>query len=253
MKQRKDYASELTKEYLIKLGVTDITPDGLHVYKNGVEAKQHFNPNAKRKYFKVEFYDPEIRQATPKEERNNSTGQFMLDVHVMNYAWQHNIKPVGLIVDHIDNDPQNNDINNLQLLTQKENLEKQRGKSTAQLKCNLKKPLSFYEDKLKMYTEKYEAAKKAHDADEAKLQRGNMKVQRDKIRYYLAHKEEAEELQRLKEAENFSKELHSIAYKSRAQQIKILNAVIDSQRAAYKQAKEQLGADHEFTKARKAL
>ena len=29
---RKNYATELTKDYLIELGITNVTPDGYHVY-----------------------------------------------------------------------------------------------------------------------------------------------------------------------------------------------------------------------------
>ena len=40
------------------------------------------------------------------------------------YAWFNNEVPDGMVVDHIDNNPFNNRVNNLQIMTQAKNLEK---------------------------------------------------------------------------------------------------------------------------------
>lgn len=58
MNTRKNYAAELTKDYLIKVGITDVTPDGYHVYFKGEELRQYC-PKAKKAqkgYLRVGFY-----------------------------------------------------------------------------------------------------------------------------------------------------------------------------------------------------
>ena len=193
MKNRKPYtyAAELTKEHLMKLGITDVTPDGLHIYKGSEELAQYIpkTKNVKRRYFRVSLYDPELRQATPKEERTKTTGAIIIPVHVINYVWNRGPRKLGLVVDHIDNNQLNNHIDNLQLISQRENVMKEREVSTKQLKCKLDRPLSYYEDKLTYYEELYQKAVKDGNQEEARKQRANTYTQRAKIRYWLAHKE----------------------------------------------------------------
>lgn len=57
------------------------------------------------------------------------------------------------------------------------------------MKCSLKRPLSWYEDRLAMYLEQYEEAKKNHDANDCHRLRANLANIRAKIRYYLANQE----------------------------------------------------------------
>lgn len=192
MKKRKTFASRLTKEYLMKLGITDVTPDGLHIYKGSKELAQYIpkTKNVKRRYFRVRLYDPELRQATPKEERNNNTGNIIIPVHVINYVWNIGPREPGLVVDHIDNNPLNNHINNLQLINQRENTIKERKASIKEIACKLDRPLSYYEDKLAYYEDLYKKAVRDGNQEEAHKQRINTYQQRAKIRYWLSHREE---------------------------------------------------------------
>lgn len=238
---RKNYATELTKDYLIELGITNVTPDGYHVYWKGEELTQHCHKakKAKKSYLRVSFYSAEVYKNTPEEERTRSTGTMTFLVHVLNYVWNRGDRPEGFIVDHIDNNQLNNNIDNLQLLTPAENLAKERGESIKQVKCKLDRPLSYYEDKLKMYEEKYEEAKKAHDASLAHKLRSNISNTRAKIRYYEAHIEEARQLLEAKaNTQTKSKEYHE-----RAAEIRDLKNKIKNARYHYDEALKEYGAD----------
>lgn len=253
MKKRKDYAAELTKEYLMKLGITDVTPDGLHIYKGSEELAQYIpkTKNVKRRYFRVSLYDPEIRQATPKEERTSTTGAITIPVHVINYVWNRGPRELGLVVDHIDNNPLNNHIDNLQLINQRENVTKDREESIRELKCKLDRPLSYYEDKLAYYEGLYQKAVKEGNQEEAHKQRANTYGQRARIRYWLSHKEEAEALIAKKQAYLETK-LDSDVYHAKAEVIKLLKENISKRRAEYKNALETNGSKHETTLSLKA-
>ena len=54
----------------------------------------------------------------------NDGKQRLFGLHNVIYAWYKGELPLGYDVDHIDNNPLNNNIDNLQLLTRKENLRK---------------------------------------------------------------------------------------------------------------------------------
>ena len=126
-----------------------------------------------------------------------------LGLHRVMWAWFNNSVPSGYVVDHINNKHdtlEDYQLSNLQLLTPAENLAKERGKSNKQMKCSLKRPLSWYEERLTMYLAQYEEAKKNHEANEAHRLRTNIANIKAKIRYYLAHKDEAEKIQMDREA-----------------------------------------------------
>ena len=192
--KRKEYAPELTKEYLQKLGVEDVDPSGRFIIKNGKPIPVRLSGKKRRRYLQVDLYDPDLRQATPIEERNSSTGKITLRVHIINYAWQHGIKPAGLEVHHIDRNSTNNAIDNLVALTHEEHLQVHNEAATRQLKCRLDKPLSFYEDKLNKYINELEEAKESLDEKACHTLRSNISNTRARIRYWLAHQEEAEKL-----------------------------------------------------------
>ena len=254
MKKRKDYAAELTKEYLMKLGITDVTPDGLHIYRGSEELAQYIPKakNVKRRYFRVSLYDPELRQATPKEERTNTTGAITIPVHVINYVWNKGPRKLGRVVDHLDNNPLNNHIDNLQLISQRENATKEREESTKEIKCKLDRPLSYYEDKLAYYEDLYQKAVKEGNQEEAHKQRGNIFNQRAKIRYWLSHKEEAEALITKKQTYLEAKLDSNVLYHAKAKVIKLLKENISKRRAEYHNALEANGSKHETTLSLKA-
>lgn len=92
-----------------------------------------------------------------------------------------------MVVDHINNNKTDNRIDNLQLLTAKDNVWKNRICDVRELKCKLNKPRSFYEEKLKRYEQLYEAAKLDKDANLVHKLRSYTSQCRAKLRYWDSH------------------------------------------------------------------
>lgn len=243
---RRPYAGEITKEYLQqKLGIEYVAPDGTEVIRHGKSIKINVDKNAKKQYGKLSFHDPDLYAAVPKEEKTNASGKVTIDIHVLNYVWNKQTKPAGMVIDHIDNDPTNNDISNLQCITQAENLAKERDNwHTWEIKCNLNKPRSHFEDKLRGYEMAYEQAKKDKDAEAAHKLRSNISQVRARLRYYDSHIEEATAKRLAKE----EKEAKKKAYHERAQKKKELQANIDSARKYYKEALAYYGSKDPYVK-----
>jgi uncharacterized protein (DUF3084 family) len=144
-------------------------------------------------------------------------------------------------VDHIDNNPLNNHIDNLQLITQRENVIKEREASTKEIPCKLDRPLSYYEDKLAYYEDLYQKAVEEGNQEEAHNQRGNTYTQRAKIRYWLSHKEEATKAILEKEAKQAFICSERQKCHERAEEYKTHKRIIDKRRNDYKKAVEYYG------------
>ena len=204
MKNRKNYASRLTKEMLIANGIELITEDGV-VIRNG---KQFIPTQDKRTgYLMLHIYEldedgnkikiPIIRICKGRKNPTNTYVYKMMTVglHRAMWAWIHGVVEEGYVIDHISNKHtsiEDYHISNLQLISQSENVAKDREiKSTKELKCRLDKPISYYEDKLAHYEDLYQKAKKEGNQEEARRQSVYTYMQRAKIRYWLAHKAEA--------------------------------------------------------------
>ena len=204
MKNRKTYASRLTKEMLIKSGIELITEDG-KVFKNG---KQIIPFQDKQNgYLMIHLYDldedgnkiklPRTRKFK-KCKKPTITYKYRIitvGLHRAMWAWIYGSVEEGFVVDHKSNKHtsiEDYHISNLQLITQRENSIKDRKASTKEIKCRLDKPISYYEDKLAYYEDLYKKALKEHNQKEARKQALNTYIQRAKIRYWLSHKAEAE-------------------------------------------------------------
>ena len=110
----------LTKEDLVRNGYF---VEGDKVFKqssNGVrEIKQQIIVS-KHKYGLEKLYI----YLTLFIDTINDGKQRLFGLHNVIYAWYKGELPLGYDVDHIDNNPLNNNIDNLQLLTHEENLQK---------------------------------------------------------------------------------------------------------------------------------
>ena len=239
--KRRPYAGEITKEYLKKLGVEHVSTDGTIVIKKGEQANIVFNEKAKKSYGQVSFYDAELYASVPKEEKRPNTGEIIIGIHVLNYVWNREDKPQGMVIDHIDNNPRNNDISNLQMMTQGENVAKEKSNwHTREIKCQLNKPRSFYETKLEGYQMAYEQAKKDHDAEAAHHFRTNISQTRARLRYYDNHIEEYQAKSIKKKTEH---DCHARAAKRRE-----LQANVDRARLFYLQVRDAYGKDDAYVK-----
>ena len=191
-----EYSEELTKKYLEQLGIVGMTGDGSTILKiHKKTGKLLFLQTKGRNssgYLIVQMYDPDLRKLTPLKERNTSTGCFVLPLHRIVYAWFYGKASAGMVIDHIDNNKDNNLFTNLREITPQENLTRDTSKNTKLVKCRLDKPLSYYEEKLAAYERLYEDAKLNKDANEAHKQRANIANCRARIRYYKKMKGEVE-------------------------------------------------------------
>ena len=262
MKKRKTYASRLTKEMLVASGIESITEDGT-VIRNG---KQVIPTQNNKGYLMLNLYD--------LDEDGNKI-KMTVGLHRAMWAWLYGVVEEGKIVDHKSNKHtsiEDYKISNLQIITQRENVKKDSKASTRELKCKLDRPLAYYEDKLAYYEDLYQKAKKEGDQKEAHRQRCNTYNQRAKIRYWLAHKEEAEALIAKKQAcletkLAHKKEVEALRarkqayletkidrdlYHAKAAVIRLLKANISKRRAEYDNALKANGSKNETTLSLKA-
>ena len=203
MKNRKTYASRLTKEMLVANGIELITEDGT-VIRNG----KKFIPTQDKRtgYLILHIYEldedgnkikiPIIRICKGRKNPTNTYvyRQRTVGLHRAMWAWIHGVVEEGFVIDHRCNKHtsiEDYHISNLQMITQKENIIKNPKASFRELKCRLDKPISYYEDKLAYYEDLYQKAMKEHNKKEARKQALNTYYQRAKIRYWLSHKAEA--------------------------------------------------------------
>lgn len=209
------YAKHLTRDYLEYLGITEVSEDGTKIMKGDKELSQHFDG----RYLLITLYDPAIRQACPTELRTNRTGQIHFGVHRIVYCWYNRIIPEGMVIDHVNNNKTDNRLKNLQPLTPKANINKERVESIKQTKCKMNKPRSFYENKLKHYEELYEYAKLNKDPVACHKLRSNIAQTRARLRYWDAHKDEYKDyiedmegaIKMKKELTEFKKDLMELA------------------------------------------
>ena len=131
-------AKTLTKQDLQKLGVTDVRRDGT-VYVHGTK-KSPYKITAKHKYgndctyLAIALQDYSRKVNTIQKVRRKSGKLYVapswayavktVPLGRLVMAWYKSEVPGNMDVDHIDGDPFNNHIDNLQMITRRENLAK---------------------------------------------------------------------------------------------------------------------------------
>ena len=203
MKNKRTFASRLTKEMLIANGIELITEDGV-VIKNG----KQFIPFQDKKdgYLKIYIYELDengnkikipitrLRKWCKKPGNTYNYKTTIVGLHRAMWAWFYGVVEEGYVVDHKNNKHrsiEDYNISNLQMISPRENTTKDRKAGIWELKCRLDKPISYYEDKLAHYEDLYQKAMKNGNKKEIRKQANNTCNQRAKIRYWLSHKAEA--------------------------------------------------------------
>lgn len=148
----------LTKQKLLEYGITNVTQDG-RVFKGDKECSYYkipYKQKAKgtvRHYLAIQVYDKDLYQKQKQEGAKYCVGIKNILLHRVVYAWFYDICPRELDIDHIDNNPFNNAITNLQALTR---LENNRRKSSQRNQHNYK----WTEEQMKEYKETQEEWKR---------------------------------------------------------------------------------------------
>ena len=191
------YARKLTRQELIDGGIF-ITPDN-RIFKNDVDITDNMplNPDG----YKILFiYDRDENGNCIKQYYTNKKGQYTytykqrtITLNRALLAWYNGEVADGFVSDHVDNQRDNYDPDNLQPLTPGQNIGKERDNwNVKELKCNMRKPREFYEKKLDKYLAEYTTAKYINNAEKAHFLRCNISQTRARLRYWDAHKDEWE-------------------------------------------------------------
>ena len=237
------YARKLTKDDLIKYGVKEITDDCKVIYSNDrVLCKEEDFIKNKQGYLTFNVYDLDengnrIKRLVKRRYKEKIYDTYTYKVkticiHRAMIAWHYNEVPEGYVVDHINNKHDtlaDNRLENLQLLTPRANLVKERNNiDIRESSCRMTLPLSYYYDKLNTYLNKYNNAK---DQEEKHSLRTLISNYRARIRYWKSHEEEYiknEEVKAIK-----AKVLK--AQKERTEELKQYQKIVDEARELYKQ------------------
>lgn len=243
----KIFARALTKEYLVKHGVKEITPSCKVIFEDGrvLEKEEDFTKD-KKGYLRFNVYEldengnririPITRRYKYKGyEKLSNTHKYKIRaiyLHRAMWAWFNNEIPDGIFsIDHISNKHDtlaDNKLENLQLLSQGEHARKDRTLSTREIRCKMSLPLSYYEEKLNTYLNKYNNAK---DRKEKSTLRTRIYEGRAKIRYWKSHEEEY-----IKNKETNALEADALkTQKERAKYLKQYQKIVDEARELYKQ------------------
>lgn len=185
------YARKLTKEELMKSGITLVTEDG-HVFKGNEELIPKIS---KQGYFMHVIYDLDengecIRVPNPKSAFGYINKTRSIGLHRLMWAWHYGEVPDGKVIDHLNNKHTHMEdyhLSNLACITPRENVMKERTYSTREIPCKLDRPRSYYEDKLTQLNEEYEQAKKEKKAKVVHKLRTQMHQYRARLRYYDSH------------------------------------------------------------------
>ena len=241
------YARRLTKDELIKSGITEVTTDG-RVFKGDREVLPKIN---KKGYLMHSIYvlDEDGNNIKVFYKSNPSRYTYKMrsiGLHRLMWAWFHGEVPEGMVVDHINNKHTAQEdyyLSNLQLLTPRDNINKERAEPT--YLCRMPRYITEEKinEKLAYWTEQYEQAKKDKDADRVHKLRSTLAAWRSKKRQFLANPEKYTKPDQvsLEILETYENACHARAEKKRQ-----LKANIDSARKYYKQALEAYGKDDEY-------
>lgn len=196
---RKEYASELTKDFLIKAGVVTVDLENCRVFGEQSEFIPFIN---KQDYLMISLYDLDengnrikipIKRKFKGCKKLTNTYIYKNRVISLNrllWAWKYGSVPTGYVIDHINNkhaELEDYKLNNLQCITPAQNIAKERPESTTICRPAYGISKEVYEQRLEYYLAEYEKAKKEHNAEAAHRLRSNIAAQKARIRYILKY------------------------------------------------------------------
>lgn len=208
----REYCKRLTKEDLIKNGITKVTKTG-QVYRG----KRKLSTKGTYKYRTVQLYVldengdkikvPRIKYSvlTGKPYESYTYLQTNVPLHRIIWAWFKGEAREGYVIDHINNSKnkklvKNNLLDCLQEITPAENLEKDR-KRILKWDTNVNgwESREFIIDKLNYYKDLNEKAKAAHDAELSHKWRSSIAQWKAKLRLFDSNPERYTKAQKPKQ------------------------------------------------------
>lgn len=198
--RQRSYATTLTKQDLIKMGVVDVDTDNLVVYGiNGPFSYIKHNQG----YFMIQVYEVDEngnKIKLPKKLKykaiDGTIHEYdswmykpkLIGLHRILWAWKYGCVPEGKVIDHINNkhnELEDYKLDNLQCISPKENVIKEKDITKAKVVKVKRKTVEFYESKLNDLIPLYEAAKLNKQAELAHRLRGKISHAKGCIRYLM--------------------------------------------------------------------
>lgn len=189
------YCEKLTKEYLIKNGITAVDFETGKVF--GVNGERTYSIN-NGGYFVLPLYvldDNGNKIKVPIRRRfkgckklsdSYTYKQKTFGLHRIIWAWKYGEVPEGYVIDHKNNkhsELEDYRLDNLQCITPAQNLAKEKPESNRMVKTN--NSLEYCEEQLNICLDMYDKAKFEHNAEKAHKYRSLISYYKAQIRYIL--------------------------------------------------------------------
>lgn len=189
------YARKLTKEELIKSGITAVDFETGRVFGSNGERVYSINNGG---YFVLPIYELDDNgnkikvllrrrlKGCKKISETYTYKQRIVGLHRIIWAWKYGEVPEGYVIDHKNNkhsELEDYRLDNLQCITPAQNLAKEKPEATRMIKTN--NSLEYCEEMLNICLDMYNKAKFEHNAEKAHKYRSLISYYKAQIRYIL--------------------------------------------------------------------
>ena len=182
----KNYCKKLSKEMLQeKFGVIDVIAPEIEGQLSGVLIKsknknifKRFHLNKNQNYYAIGFYCPDLKRT------------ISISAQRIIAAWYFGEIAEGAVIDHINNNKLDNRLENLQIISVTENINKNRDCcATHTLPNNGNPSKEKYLAKLEKYIKRYKLEIERGDQEAAHKTRGSIHLQKSKLLNYMSEEE----------------------------------------------------------------